>query len=90
MDSQTNSNLSNQITSVPTSIDWSKPFNDAETRRVTVRKMRDAVFVDLREHYFDKNGGAHPGKKGLCLTEEQFEAIMAMGDEIRAALSAAK
>jgi Transcriptional Coactivator p15 (PC4). len=90
MDSPTHSHLSNQITSVPPSIDWSHPFNDAETRRVTVRKMRDAVFVVLREPYFDKNGGALPGQKGLCLTEEQFEAIMAMGDEIRAALSAAQ
>lgn len=87
--------LSNSISlqstaTVSTPIDWSKPLNDKETRRVTVRKLRNAVFVDLREHYFDKDGAAHPGKKGLCLTQEQFEALMSMGEEIREALSAAK
>ena len=63
--------------------DWSSPINTNETRRVTVRKLKDTVFVDLREHYFDKEGNPLPGKKGLCLTSEQFETLISMVDQIR-------
>lgn len=40
-------------------------FELSAKRRVTVRKWKTAVLVDLREFY-DDHGTAKPGKKGMC------------------------
>ena len=66
------------------------PFNLQETRKATIRTLNGKVFVDLREHYFDKSGNSCPGKKGLCLTDDQFERIIEMADEIKQAIKDAK
>jgi hypothetical protein len=67
----------------------SLPINGQETRRATVRRMRGKVFVDIREHYFDKDGTCKPGKKGLCMPIEQFEKILELGQQIKEAVASA-
>ena len=67
----------------------SLPINSQETRRATVRRMRGKVFVDIREHYFGKDGECKPGKKGLCMPIEQFEKILELADQINAAVKSA-
>ncbi len=43
---------------------------------LTVRKFKSVVLVDLREFYVDKaDSVTKPGKKGISLTTEQWEAL---------------
>jgi len=47
----------------------------SKNRRVTVRKYKGAVLVDIRETY-DKDGQEGlPGKKGIALSLEQWRAL---------------
>lgn len=41
-------------------------FELSSKRRVTVRKWRSAVLIDIRE-YYDDNGVSKPGKKGASV-----------------------
>ncbi len=46
-------------------------------RRLTVSRFTGRPRVDIREFYEDKNDGKlKPGKKGISLTEEQFQIII--------------
>jgi len=51
-------------------------------RRVTVRKFKRTILVDIRE-YYEKNGVQLPGKKGISMNIEQFEAFVGLIPEIR-------
>ena len=45
-------------------------------RRVTVRAFSGKKLIDIREYYQNKaTGEAAPGKKGISLTEEQWENL---------------
>ncbi|EKD02568.1 hypothetical protein A1Q2_03164 [Trichosporon asahii var. asahii CBS 8904] len=50
----------------------------SKTRRVTVRDFKGKTYVDLRDHYVDKNSGEmKPTGKGIMLTLEQWDALKA-------------
>lgn len=62
-------------------------FELSGKRRVTVRKFRSSVLIDIREYYEDKaSGEERPGKKGISLTKEQYEKLKEMIPEIDAAV----
>ncbi|GMH91079.1 hypothetical protein TrVE_jg5033 [Triparma verrucosa] len=46
-------------------------------RRVTVSSYRGKKMVAIRE-YYEKDGEEKPGKKGISLSFEQYEAVKAM------------
>lgn len=62
-------------------------FELSGKRRVTVRKFRSSVLIDIREFYEDKaSGEERPGKKGISLTKDQFEKLKELIPEIDAAV----
>jgi hypothetical protein len=44
-------------------------------RRVTVGTFRGAVMVGIRE-YYERDGKILPGKKGISLRREQWDAVL--------------
>ncbi|KAI0373494.1 PC4-domain-containing protein [Pilatotrama ljubarskyi] len=50
-------------------------------RRATVRQFKGATFLDIREFYGDDND-LKPGKKGISLAKEQWEALKNNSDII--------
>lgn len=62
-------------------------FELSGKRRVTVRKFRSSVLIDVREYYEDKASGEEkPGKKGISLTIDQYEKLKELLPEIDAAI----
>lgn len=62
-------------------------FEISGKRRVTVRKFRSSVLIDIREYYEDKASGEdRPGKKGISLTKDQYEKLKELIPEIDAAV----
>ncbi|TKR89579.1 hypothetical protein L596_013659 [Steinernema carpocapsae] len=52
-------------------------------RYVTVREFKGKRMVDIREFYEDKSGGGlKPGKKGICLSAEQFNELKSLLPEL--------
>ncbi|KAK0394462.1 hypothetical protein QR680_000751 [Steinernema hermaphroditum] len=52
-------------------------------RFVSVREFKGRKMVDIREYYEDKSGGGlKPGKKGVSLSQEQFQQLTALLPEI--------
>ena len=49
-------------------------FELSRTRRVTVRKWKGKVLVDIREFYGEDD--MKPGKKGISLSEEQWKSLV--------------
>ncbi|KAF8794298.1 Activated RNA polymerase II transcriptional like protein [Argiope bruennichi] len=54
-------------------------------RYVSVREFRGKLMVDIRE-YYEKDGEMKPGKKGICLNMEQWNALKEQMDNIEAAI----
>ena len=44
--------------------------------KLTVRKFKGTVYVDIRETYNDKQGNEKPGKKGISLNVEQWNELL--------------
>ncbi|KAJ4395950.1 hypothetical protein N0V93_000166 [Gnomoniopsis smithogilvyi] len=47
-------------------------------RRVTVSKFGGRWLVSVREYYEDKTGEMKPGKKGISLSIEQYQALLGL------------
>ena len=66
-------------------------FEISGKRRVTVRKFRSNILIDIREYYEDKASGEdRPGKKGISLTKEQYEKLKELLPEIDEAVKKMK
>ncbi|KAI0633754.1 transcriptional Coactivator p15-domain-containing protein [Trametes polyzona] len=52
-------------------------------KRATVRQFKGSTFLDIREFYGDDND-LKPGKKGISLAREQWEALKKSSDMIDA------
>lgn len=50
-------------------------FKLSGSKRLTVRKWKSQILIDIREFYQDKAGEWRPGKKGISLTLEQYQAL---------------
>ena len=62
-------------------------FELSGKRRVSVRKFRSSILIDIREYYEDKASGEdRPGKKGISLTKDQYEKLKELIPEIDAAV----
>ncbi|KAF2640097.1 PC4-domain-containing protein [Massarina eburnea CBS 473.64] len=46
------------------------------TRRVTISDFKGKTLVSIREYYEDANGDMKPGKKGISLSIEQYNALL--------------
>ncbi|TMW66155.1 hypothetical protein Poli38472_003920 [Pythium oligandrum] len=61
-------------------------FQLSSKRRVTVRKWKSAVLVDIRE-YYDDNGVSKPGKKGISLAKDQWSTLLRLSRVIDKAIA---
>ncbi|KAF4308637.1 putative RNA polymerase II transcriptional protein [Botryosphaeria dothidea] len=55
-------------------------------RRVTVSEFRGKSMVSIRE-YYEKDGKDLPGKKGISLTLDQYNALVELLPDVEAALA---
>ncbi|KAG8177380.1 hypothetical protein JTE90_015934 [Oedothorax gibbosus] len=60
-------------------------FSISKMRFVNVREFRGKVLIDIREFY-DKDGELKPGKKGICLNTEQWQALKDQIENVDAAI----
>ncbi|KAF5559545.1 transcriptional Coactivator p15 family [Fusarium napiforme] len=68
--------------------DDGNPFWElSNKRRVGVSEFSKKTFVNIRE-YYDKDGKTLPGKKGISLSIEQYNAFLKAVPQINAALRA--
>ncbi|KYN34410.1 Activated RNA polymerase II transcriptional coactivator p15 [Trachymyrmex septentrionalis] len=51
-------------------------------RQVNVRNFKGKYYVDIREMYYDKEGDLKPGKKGICLSMQQWRKFMNVVEEV--------
>ncbi|XP_012058365.1 PREDICTED: activated RNA polymerase II transcriptional coactivator p15 [Atta cephalotes] len=51
-------------------------------RQVNVRNFKGKYYVDIREMYYDKEGDLKPGKKGICLSMQQWRKFMNVVKEV--------
>ncbi|XP_076356079.1 activated RNA polymerase II transcriptional coactivator p15-like [Tachypleus tridentatus] len=72
---------SNRATASSNQDNDSNMFQLSKMRFVNVREFRGKVMVDIRE-YYEANGDLKPGKKGISLNMEQWNALKHRIDEI--------
>ncbi|CAD5226831.1 unnamed protein product [Bursaphelenchus xylophilus] len=61
--------------------DGNEMFEIGNNRFLTVREFKGKALVDIREYYM-KDGKRCPGKKGISLSREQFQALKGLVGEI--------
>mmetsp|Transcript_16786 Transcript_16786/g.21560 ORF Transcript_16786/g.21560 Transcript_16786/m.21560 type:complete len:110 (-) Transcript_16786:244-573(-) len=58
-----------------------------KNKKCCVRSFKGRTLIDIREYYVDKNSGEEkPGKKGIALQPEQWEALKEACEEIDQAI----
>lgn len=62
-------------------------FELSSKRRITVRRWKKSILVDIRE-YWDDGGQLRPGKKGISLSLDQWQQLMKLGPSIDRAIQA--
>ncbi|KAL6710461.1 hypothetical protein ACN47E_008509 [Coniothyrium glycines] len=62
-------------------------LNASGKRRVTVSDFNKSTLVSIREYYTTDAGELKPGKKGISLTIDQYNALLAAAPLIEAALA---
>lgn len=71
---------------VKTNEEGDKYIDLGRNRRATVRVFKGNPLIDIRE-YFDSGGEKKPGKKGISLKPEEWEALKQSSDAIDAILT---
>ncbi|XP_064474554.1 activated RNA polymerase II transcriptional coactivator p15-like [Ornithodoros turicata] len=66
--------------------DEDNTFSIGKKRFVTVRQFKGKVMVDIREFYEDNNADLKPGRKGICLQLDQWNALKGRIEEIDEAI----
>ncbi|XP_070543423.1 activated RNA polymerase II transcriptional coactivator p15-like [Ptychodera flava] len=54
----------------------------SKTRFVNVRDFKGKVLIDIREYYTNADGEMKPGKKGISLSQDQWEKLKKNTDKI--------
>ena len=49
-------------------------WNLSSRKKINFIEFKGQKFVNIRE-YYEKDGEVLPGKKGICLKEEEFETV---------------
>ncbi|KZM22297.1 uncharacterized protein EKO05_0000174 [Ascochyta rabiei] len=60
--------------------DDNNPFvaiNNSSKRRVTVSDFKGTTLISIREYWTNEGGELKPGKKGISLSVEQYNALLA-------------
>lgn len=65
-------------------------FELSDKRRVTIRKFKGKILVDIREYWETKEGEMAPGKKGISLNEEQWQSLKSVIGKIDEAITETK
>lgn len=60
----------------------------SSTRRVVVSEFKGKSMVSIREYYKDSNGDLKPGKKGISLPLEQWNAVLKVVPHVNGELAA--
>lgn len=64
-------------------------FELSSKRRVTLIKRNGSHFVDIRE-YWSKGDDWKPGKKGICLSLEQWRSLLEMVPALNSAIESSQ
>lgn len=62
-------------------------LNSSGKRRATVSDFNKNTFVSIREYYVTDTGETKPGKKGISLSIDQYNALLAAAPLIESALA---
>ncbi|VDM93713.1 unnamed protein product, partial [Onchocerca ochengi] len=70
--------------------DGDEMFELGKMRFISVRSFKGKALIDIREYYQDKaSGELKPGRKGISLSEEQYQRLKAIMGDIDEKLSSA-